>query len=170
MMKLPSIFISYNPESSFEETLAIRLHTIGAIHGYQMLLPDRYNSTLSIETQARIRLSDYFILFSTQRLSKEVQEEIAFAFKYYKDKSKVIVIFDKYKGKNLTNVEQCTKIYIDSKNHSAQDILDQILTQLKSNSKAVQKKSSNSSNNDALAGILLAGLGLFVLGSMLEDK
>ena len=79
MNTLPTIFISYNSNSEFEETLAIRLHTIGAVHGFNMYLPDRFNNKqgISLETQSRINLSDYYILFSTtNQLTKAALDEI----------------------------------------------------------------------------------------------
>ena len=67
-MKSPitTIFISYNPDNGLEQTLASRLHTIGAVNGFRMYMPDRFNSNsqLDYETIRRINLSDYFIVFS----------------------------------------------------------------------------------------------------------
>lgn len=70
-MALPTVFISYNPNSDIDQTLAVRLHTIGAVHGFNMLLPDRVGFTKSVsnETKSRILSADYFILFSTEVLS-----------------------------------------------------------------------------------------------------
>jgi hypothetical protein len=103
MSKLPTIFLSYNSGSDLEETLAVRLHTIGAVHGFKMLLPDRYDSNelVSAETRNRIVLANYFILFSTSELGKQVQQEISIAFQQLNDKSKIIVVYDRHKGKNI---------------------------------------------------------------------
>ena len=66
-MTLPSVFISYNPNSDIEQTLAVRLHTIGAVHGFTMLLPERFGFSKlpTNETKSRILSADYFILFSS---------------------------------------------------------------------------------------------------------
>ena len=173
MSKLPAIFLSYNPNSEFEETLAIRLHTIGAVHGFQMLLPDRYSNIIGVnpETKSRILLSDYFILFSTSTLSTTVKAEIEIAYRHLNNKKKVLVIYDKHKGKNLVNAENCTEIYIDSKNESIQAILEKIITEIKqSESKYRNIIVSKDNTPDVLAGILLAGLGLLLLGTLLGGK
>ena len=59
-MRNPVIFISYNPRNHDEETLAIRLHTIGAVNGFNMLLPDRYHSTTVIDDETKRRSLDYW--------------------------------------------------------------------------------------------------------------
>ncbi len=82
MPEPPSVFISYNPNSEFEQTLAIRLHIIGAVHGLNMLMPDRtyYTYNASGETRSRILLSDFFLVFSTGLISATVKEEVKIAF------------------------------------------------------------------------------------------
>lgn len=169
MNKLPTIFLSYNPKSDFEETLAVRLHTIGAVHGFNMLLPDRYNNydLVSAATKQRIFLSDYFILFSISNLSKKVAEEINLAFQHLNDKSKILVIYDKKKGKNIKGTDNCTEIYIDSRTENVQQILDKIISEVKikeTNQLVAQQKR----DDNVLAGLLLAGLGLLVLGSLAD--
>lgn len=170
MNKLPTIFLSYNTGSDLEETLAVRLHTIGAVHGFKMLLPDRYNynEQVSSETRHRILLSNYFILFSTSALSTQVQEEIAIAFQHLNDKSKIIVVYDLRKGKNIKGADNCTEIYIDSRAESTQEILTRILDELKNKETKLSLK-VKSPKVDVLGGILLAGLGLLVLGSLLDS-
>lgn len=175
MKKAHNIFISYNPDSEFEETLAIRLHTIGAVHGFQMLLPERNHrsSELSEQTKARISLSNYFIVFSTKNISKVVKQEIEFAYEKIKDKSKIIVILDKNNIKTPIKIENCTEIIIDSKNHSKESILEQILQQIKSGQAKFKGKKSTSKQDeseDALTGILLAGLALLLLGALFSNK
>ena len=166
MSQLPTIFLSYNSKSELEETLAVRLHTIGAVHGFRMLLPDRYGNddNVSIETRSRINLSDYFILFSTLELSKQVTEEINIAFQHLNDKSKIIVIYDKQKGKNNGRTDNWTEIYIDSRTEPLQLILEQIIAELKTKETSNAKKQKNT--EDVLVGILLVGLGLLLLGAL----
>ena len=114
---MKTIFITYNPNSEFERTLAIRLHTIGASTGFKMYLPDRFNSNrvLDDETKNRISKADYVVMFSISQLSPIVKQEIQFAFSILKDKSKIVVIYDKHRGKNLKGdiTSHFTPIYVD---------------------------------------------------------
>ena len=116
-MKTPTIFISYNPNSDFEQTLAVRLHTTGAVNGFRMFLPDRYNSDTIIdnETKNRISQSDWLIVFSTEELSEIVKQEIQYAWQKLKDKSKILVIYNFEKGKNIKGdiTNHFTEIYFD---------------------------------------------------------
>ncbi len=102
-MKPTSIFISYNPNSAVEETLAVRLHTIGAVNDFIMYLPDRFDSEnqISEESKSRISRSNYFVIFSTKPLSNVVKEEIEYAFKHINDKTRIIVIYDREREKIL---------------------------------------------------------------------
>ncbi len=159
MTNLPTVFLSYNPYSEVEQTLALRLHTIGAVHGYNMILPDRtFNSqVISLETKGRILISDFFILFSTESLSEVVQEEINIAFSKHKDKTKILVIYDTRTGRNLTGAENCTEVYIDT-TEDALTIVTSIADKIKS-----LKAKTDESFLSTLSGILLIGVGLFAL-------
>jgi hypothetical protein len=114
-MKDKTIFITYNPNSEAEQTLAVRLHTIGAVNGFRMYLPDRFNSNtfLDIETKRRIEESGFFVVFSMSYLSDIVKQEIEYAYQVLQDKSKILVIYNKSLGKNLTGdvTHQFTDIY-----------------------------------------------------------
>jgi hypothetical protein len=165
-MALPAIFISYNPSSDIEQTLAIRLHTIGAVHGYNTLLPDRkgFVESISTETKSRILIADFFILFSTTSISLTVLNEIEVASTKFNDKSKILVIYDSHVGKNLSGTDKFTEVYI---NRSApiDEILNVILTKLKS----LQNRGDDQNGFlSALGAILLTGIGLFALSSMLD--
>ncbi len=165
---LPSVFLSYNPHSEFEQTLAIRLHTIGAVHGFNMLLPDRtgFSNIVSSETKNRILLSDFFILFSTGEMSKTVQEEINIAFSKLHDRSKILAVYDLRLGKNIKGADNCTEVYIDSR----EDPL-KIVTEITKRIQAVQStKQGNNSFLSSLGGILLIGLGLFALNEALTEE
>lgn len=142
----------------------MRLHTIGAVSGFQMLLPDRGRpgKAPSSETIGRINMSDYFILFSTSSLSSIVQDEINLAFAKLRDRSRIIVIYDKRVGRNL-NAENCTEVYIDIRS-DPQSIVNEITSTIKS----VQKKGGGDFLSD-LGALLLTGLGLFVLASAIDD-
>jgi len=171
-MKPTSVFVTYNPGNDFEQTLAVRLHTIGAVHGFNMLMPDRFhnNGQISSETAFRIRSSDYFILFSTSALTAVVQQEISTAFAHLQDKSKVLIIYNKVK--NLKHNENCTEVFIDASKDSPQMILDKVIGQIKQNQKGMSKNGLAQKDDSAsiLGGILLIGLGLLALDSLIKTK
>ena len=81
-MPKQKIFITYSEGNPFDETLAIRMHTIGAVNGFNMLLPDRFYSEyiISDTTKHKIAQSDWFVLFSTDSsITEAVVSEINFA-------------------------------------------------------------------------------------------
>lgn len=168
-MKEPSVFVTYNPGNEFEQTLAIRLHTIGGVHGFNMLLPDRFGGTSkpNSETIYRIRMADYFIFFSTSTLTSLVKQEIDYAFEHLKDKSRIIIIYNK--KKNLKHNENCTEIYIDSGKQTHQEIVNTVIDKMKASSKATHKKEVQEADvADVLGGILLVGLGLMALDAIVK--
>lgn len=170
-MKQTTVFVTYNPGNDFEQTLAVRLHTIGAVHGFNMLMPDRFNGNgrLSNETAFRIKSADYFIFFSTSQLTTVVQQEISTAFAHLKDKSKILIIYNKVK--NLKHNENCTEVYIDARKDTPQQILDKVIQQIKLNQKAITKNSpAQDDSMSALGGLLLVGLGLLALDSLINSK
>lgn len=171
-MKPTTIFISYNPRNEFEQTLAIRLHTIGAVHGFNMLLPDRHKGliAMSSETVYRIRSADYFILFSTSVLTSLVQQEITTAFEHLKDKSKILIIYNK--AKNLKHNQNCTEVYIDASKDSPQIILEKVIHEIKQNQKKGSKKPNSEvdETTSVIGGILLIGLGLIALDSLFNKN
>lgn len=171
-MKPTTVFVTYNPDNDFEQTLAVRLHTIGAVHGFNMLLPDRFNGTnkMSNETAYRINSSDYFIFFSTSKLTSLVQQEISTAFNQLKDKSKIVIIYNKVK--NIPDNGNCTEVYIDAQRDSPQLILDKVINQIKQNHQINSKSTVNSKEDTSsiLGGILLIGLGLLALDSLYNSK
>ena len=167
-MNHPSVFISYNPNSDVEQTLAIRLHTIGSVSGFNMILPDRGFSAMvtSPETRGRIQLSDYFIVFSTERISDVVQEEINIAFTKNKDRSRILVVYDKRNGRNLSGAENCTEVSIDTRDNA-----DIIVNQIASKLKSVQPRNEESNGFlSVLGNILLIGVGLFALTEIFENE
>ncbi|MEQ6118873.1 hypothetical protein [Reichenbachiella sp. MALMAid0571] len=165
MDKTPTIFISYNPKSEEEQTLAVRLHSIGAVSGFKVFLPDRYNSdkSLDFETKNRIDESDFFIIFPTMSLSKIVQEEIDYAFKRFKDKSKILVIDDQLRGIKIKKSHLFTKISFNSETESIDEATRKVLEIIKS------IESSKSTVNGFLA-LLGIGLGLFILSEIFKEK
>lgn len=166
-MALPTVFISYNPNSDIEQTLAVRLHTIGAVHGFNMLLPDRvgFSKSVSNETKSRILSADYFILFSITALSATVREEIKIAASKLHDRSKILVIFDIGVGKNLNGTENFTEVYIN-RSSPVETILEKIILKVKS----IQSKGSNQGGFLSVLGpILLTGVALFALSSIFDE-
>lgn len=182
-MNTTTIFISYNPNADLEETLAIRLHTIGVSGGFRMYLPDRFNSEtiLEDETKQRISRADYFVLFSTKPLSDIVKQEIEFAFGYLHDKSKIIVIYDKEKGKNLKGeiTNYFTPFYLDKYENRQDKLLETIINTIahkeknniiKNQKKHIDKLKQEKEQSNAIAAFLGVGLGLLLLGTLLSKK
>lgn len=189
-MKTTTIFITYNPQVSAEQTLAVRLHSIGAVSGFRMFMPDRYNSEsfLDTETQRRIENADYMVFFSLGTLSSIVKQEIEFAFQHFKDKSKIIVIYDERKGKNITGdvTEYFTAFHLNPQAYAPDSVLQNIINQIfqkqqvaqqiekqqtaqQKRSALVRQKQANE-NQNAFIALLGIGLGLLVLGALAKDK
>ncbi len=168
-MKFPIVFLSYNPFVEPEETLAMRLHTLGGVNGFQMLLPDRFqgNHHITPETQRRINLADYFVLFSTKpQQSPVVLEEISYAWERWHDKRRILIIYDNTTGKNLSGADNCTEIFIDSRNESMSSIAAKVqerLHELHTTPAGTQHKAS------PLERILLAGLGIWLLDRLITE-
>ena len=159
----PSVFISYNPNALIEETLALRLHTIGAVNGLRMFLPERIDGVkgISLDTKNRINFSDYYILFSTTRnLSKVALEEIQFAFRKHNDKSRIIIIYDAAEGKNMQGTDNCTELFFDRKKYTVEKFISMVMNKIMEHHEGQSKKQT-----EALGGLLLAGLGLLLLGA-----
>ncbi len=103
-MKNLTLFVSYNPNIGDEQTLAIRIHTIGVANGLTMFLPDRFNSIneLDANTKTRIASADYYLVFAlSNKLSEAVKAEIQFASQHI-DKSNIIVVYDDKKMQKLS--------------------------------------------------------------------
>lgn len=189
-MKERTIFISYNPNSPAEQTLAVRLHTIGAVNGFKMLLPDRFNSEtyLDEETKQRIKQADFFVVFSTSPLSNIVKEEIEYAHSVLNNKSKIIVIYDSRKGKNLQGeiTNHFTSIYFnplaDSSDKVIQEIFKKVFEkqneeihqqiELEGNAnirKKLQKQKQEAQQlQNAILAVLGIGVGLMVLNEIFK--
>lgn len=170
-MKQISVFVTYNSNSELEQTVAVRLQAIGAVHGFNMYLPDRLSRTKSIsqETGYRIESSDYFILFSTSALTPVVQQEISTAFKHLQDKSKIIVIYDRVK--NMKYSEYLTEVNINAAKESADDIVRKVIHQIKEKqgpSRESAKKKEEMLN--AVGGILLIGLGFLTRDAFFNSR
>ncbi len=187
-MNRPTIFISYNPNSEFEQTLAVRLHTMGAVNNFRMFLPDRYNSDFGIdeETKFRIQQADWFLVFSTGELSQTVKEEIEYAWQIFKNKSKIIVIYNFLEGKTLQGdiTHHFTEIYFNPHTEDFDQIINnkiipKIINETYSEEQELQQKIQNEKQRQAkeqelkqqrsaLLALVGIGLGLILLASITD--
>ena len=170
-MKSSTLFISYNPKQSDEQTLAIRLHSIGAVNGFRMFLPDRFNSdrVLDLETKRRIDESDYFILFSlSESLSPIVKDEIDYAWKKFKDRSKIIIIHRIDKGQTLhfEASKHCTTILYNPFEETMDTVSKRVINEIfhKENKRQKDKEAQN-----GLMAFLTIGLGLLALNELSKE-
>lgn len=164
MKKAPTIFISYNSHASNEETLAVRLQTIGAVNGFTTLLPDRFSNKNYVdeETRRRIFSADYFILFSSRKVSQVVRNEIDIAFEHFNDPSKIIVIYNPNEVSNL-NIDPnlVTLISFNPQSETVDIVINKIVLE-------IQKKESGQKtreNQDGFMALLVIGLGLVALAT-----
>lgn len=176
-MESTTVFVTYNPGNSQEQTIAARLHTIGAVSGFRMYMPDRFNSetVLDNETKRRINQSDYVVMFSMGKLSTIVKHEIETAFKHIGDKSKIIIIYDKHKGKNLKSeiTNYFTPFYFDKYHNKQDELLKAVINTIFHKEKneiinkqegVIRKLNKEISDASAISALLGVGLGLLILG------
>jgi hypothetical protein len=180
MSKSVSLFITYNPGNQAEQQLANRLHTIAAVNGFNAFLPDRFYDELGVSdsTRQRIQMADYVILFSFGPLSKVVKEEIQLAYQKTMDPSRILVIYDKSRGKNLTGkiTDQFTRIDYDRNSFDPAALQNQVFKAIQNhqfietiNRVPKQTKKEDEMAN-ALGALLGIGLGLVVLGAIFGKK
>jgi hypothetical protein len=184
-----TIFITYNPNEPMEQTLATRLHTIGAVNGFRAFLPDRYNSTsvLDSETERRIQASDYFILFAlTPKLSPIVRQEIEYAFQHLQDKSKIIVIYSTRKNLKGTMTAHFSEIYHNTTEETTDNVIERILkvifkkqqedwdkafkdAETRKLKSEIKKLHAEREQFNAILAFLAIGLGFAVLANLSKD-
>jgi thiamine pyrophosphate-dependent acetolactate synthase large subunit-like protein len=186
-----TLFITYNPKNTDEQTLALRLHSIAVSNGFTAYLPDRYNSIthISENTKNRILHADYVIMFAlTDKLSNVVKEEIEFAYQEKRmDKSKIIVVYSTQKNLTGSITEYFTEIYCNPYQENTEQILEKIMQAVFSKefekwnkaieearkSKQKQQIKRKEEEKDILNGILAIlgiGVGLAILTSLLSGK
>jgi hypothetical protein len=181
MSKSVSLFITYNPSNQAEQQLANRLHTIAAVNGFNAFLPDRFYSDIEVSdaTRQRVQLADYMILFSFGRLSQVVQQEIQLAYQKTKDPSKILVIYDKNQGKNLTGdiTDQFTRIDYDRNSFDPASLQKQVFQAIRNhqyfeglNSPPKKEVTKQDDVANAVGALLGIGLGLVVLGAIFGKK
>lgn len=162
-----SIFITYNPDSENEKSIAIDLFRKGRQNGYFIYLPERnFINKLTTQTKANIDSSNWFVIFSTSPLSGTVREEIEHAFKSKKD-NQIIVIYSNRNGKNINfqgrnPVEMYINDYdLNSIEKFKIDLFERISSKIKPQDK------------EGLSGLeILLGVGaaILLLGALTSDK
>jgi len=168
MERSPTIFISYNPNSDQEEMLAVRLQTIGAVSGFQTLLPNRYSNKRFVdeETRRSIKNADYFVIFATQDLSNIVQEEIRVAFEYFKDPSRIIIIHDTHRATNFNfRDSSATVVDFNPISDTVDIVIKKVLDQISKKEKVKVKD-----NDNGLLALLGIGLGLLALSAIFSES
>lgn len=165
------IFVSYNPTVESEQSLALRLQTLGSLYGLNVSLPDRIGSTvLKATTRERILSANLFIVFSTRNLSKSVRDEITYARTIGK---KIIVIYDKDVGKNL-KLTGVVEVEYDHKEDSPEKLISRILSEIRTPKKVTKTtgrpaRKVQKDETDPIGGFLLVGLGLLLLAAFMSD-
>lgn len=178
-MKPTTIFITYNPNNEEEQTLAVRLHTIGAVNGFKMYLPDRYNSETYIENETKFRINeaDFVVLFSlNSKISNIVKEEIEYAWNKLLDKSKIIVIYPTKKTLKGTMSEHFTEIFFNPFEETVDTVTKkilQVIEEKKSNEiiipqKNVQKQKQVEQITKGVLALIGIGLGLVILNEVMK--
>lgn len=164
------IFVSYNPTVDSEQSLALRLQTLGSLYGLNVSLPDRIGSVaLKATTKQRIQDANLFIVFSTRNLSKSVRDEITYARTL---KKKIIVIYDKDVGKNL-KLTGVIEVEYDHKEDKPEKLINKILTEIRSPKKITRTgkpRKTQQNETDSFGAFLLVGLGLLLLAAFMSDS
>jgi hypothetical protein len=161
---MAKIFISYNPKVESEQSLALRLQTLGSLYGLSVSMPDRIGSVVLKEaTKQRIDRANLFIVFSTRNLTKSVINEIEYARSL---KKKIIVVYDKDVKKNL-DIEGVREIEYNHLEDKPDKIIAEILKEInKQVVKSPRKNLATAKEDDTLGAFLLVGLGLLLLGAL----
>ncbi|TSC54075.1 MAG: Uncharacterized protein LiPW30_770 [Parcubacteria group bacterium LiPW_30] len=157
---LLKIFVSYNPGAEIEQSTALRLQTLAGLYGVAINLPDRYGTVdLKSSTQQRIADSVLFVMFSTQKISLQVQEEVNHALSLGKN---VLVFYDKSVGKNLTTYSDTNILeeYFDPLIDTPVTIMERVLKQ-REIIKATQEITKR--ENNVISAVVGIGLGLILL-------
>lgn len=174
-MKNRTIFITYNPSNEEEQILATRLHTIGAVNGFRMYLPDRYNSEtiLDNETKKRIEQSEWVIMFSLSKsLSTIVLKELEYAYKFLKDKTKIIVLYSTKTGKTVKSTH-FTEIFFDPYKESVDEVVQNIMKEIfrrEAKDQQIQILKEKNEEKNAFLALLGIGLGLVIIGAIASRR
>jgi hypothetical protein len=160
---IPKIFVSYNPGVEIEQSTALRLQTLAGLYGAVIHLPDRFGSSkLKDSTKQRIADADLFVMFSTQTLHRQVEEEVAYAFSLDK---RVLIFYDKNVGKNLdTSRANVTEEYFDPLLDTSATVMERVARHGGFIKNAAPKQPSP--ENNVAAALVGIGLGLFLLWAL----
>jgi hypothetical protein len=93
-------------------------------------------------------------------------EEIQYAYQKHNDKSRIIIIYDVAQGKNMNGTNNCTELFYDRKKSSVEDFIFDVM-QLITNH---HDNTYNKKQSEAFGGLVLAGLGLLLLGAVFSGK
>lgn len=166
--EMDTVYITYNPRSEVEQTLAVRLHTIGAVNGFKMLLPDRmYSETvLDDETTYRIDSADWFVLFLTQPISSIVQQEIDHAVASRLPAFRIIIIYyPDYPPQVVGDASgQIITVPFDPSAQSFDAVAQHVLLRISQGIRG-EMETQNSQKNGLIA-LLGIGLGLLALNAL----
>lgn len=161
----PKIFVSYNPGVEIEQSTALRLQTLSSLYGATVYLPDRLGTNaLKETTKQKIADSQIFVMFSTQQLTKNVQEEVNYALHHAK---RVIIFYDARVGKNLNTLQNpnLVETTFDPHTEDAAIILKKAID-LGGFQDSSGRPSTSSNGLSAVVGI---GLGLFLLWALTKE-
>lgn len=164
---MANIFISYNPRVEAEQSLALRLQTLGSLYGLSVSMPDRTGSIeLKESTKQRIAKASLFIVFSTRNLTKSVINEINYAREL---KKRIIVVYDKDVKKNL-GIQGVLEIEYNHNEDKPDKIIAAILKEInKQTAKSPKKSVAAGREDDTIGAFLLVGLGLLLLGGLTTE-
>jgi hypothetical protein len=167
-----SIFLTYNPKVTLEQSTALRLQTIANLYGLRVELPDRMGASAVESTQQRISRAAYVVAIALKPIAPAVKEELNYAAQLGKT---IIIIYDEHASKTV-NFRNNTNVIQTPINFNSPDI-EQVLHKVSSFIAEQQTKNTDikgADNNDAdksliaLLGIALGALALAAIFS--KDK
>lgn len=161
-----NIYITYNPNSIKEKTLANDLYNKGRKNGYFIYLPERTSiGRLNYKTKANIDSSKWFVIFSTSHLSDTVTEEINYALQTKAD-NEVIVIYSSHTGRNINFADRKPiEMFIDDYDlNSIENFKNDIFKKIVNN---LPKKKENIGALEAVLGI---GAAILLIGALVGGK
>ena len=163
-----SIYITYNPNSTREQNLAMDLFQKGRQNGYFIYLPERTISSYKISKQtcANIDAADWFVVYSTTQLSEAVKEEIQYALNK-KNQNQIIVIYSSHFGKNIEfGDKKPIELFVNDYDlNSIEKFKDDLFGKINQKKKIPGKKGA--SGLEILLGV---GAALLLLSALNSDK
>jgi hypothetical protein len=170
MANFSNLFITYNPKEDIEQNTALRMQTIAHLYALSLELPARMAAkNITSETQQRIARSSVVLAISLTKMSKLLQEELAYAIEQNKP---IVVLYDKKKGKtiNFGAYKNFKEIHVDfNQTDQALHEVASFLKETVKNQEAQSKKKSDSETG-VLLGVLGIGLGLLALWAISKEE